>query len=310
MGFKVLMFVLQKPWAAGPNSQNWRLEKEGFEFFTYPLKKREIHRDLGWWSKITVTHASIWTYMNPFTTSSDANSSWANVITTQTHSQKKGRFGSWAWENFSMQGSFILVWVETEALWEVLGLIPFDTIDGSEIRLASWGWSFIPLFYNVLAPSQVVFSPDFWTINNMCLKCLLCLSPYSKKLIPKFNHLPGKNCCESGVNTTTRLEIRHVWPFPLQRLASKLQGRIESKKAADHMLEDLHAAWLILASKSPVQPFSTTIDHRKSKSMNIHHFCRCTLKMAPWKRRSLWEMTTLGLHYLCHCLIHPYNYHL
>ena len=154
-----------------------------------------------------------------------------------------------------MQGSFIFVWVETEALWEVLELIPFDTIDGSEIRLTSWSWSFIPWF-TMFCTSQVVFSPDFWTINNMCLKCLLCLSPYSK-LIPKQTIFQGERIYESGVNTTTHLKIRHIWPFSPQRLALKLQGRIESKKAADHMLEDLHAAWLILASKSPVQPFST-----------------------------------------------------
>ena len=137
--------------------------------------------DSPWFGVMIKNHRYPCIHMNPFTTSSDAKSSWANVITTQTHSQKKGRFGSWAWENFSMQGSFILVWVETEALWEVLGLIPFDTIDGSEIRLTSWGWSFIPWF-TMFYTSQVVFSPDFWTINILCLKCLFESKTYPKQI--------------------------------------------------------------------------------------------------------------------------------
>ena len=46
-------------------------------------------------------------------------------------------------------------------------IVMFNTVDGSEIlhqlRLVVY-----PVIYKVLAPSQVVFSPDFWTINSQC----------------------------------------------------------------------------------------------------------------------------------------------
>ena len=46
---------------------------------------------------------------------------------------------------------------------------PYCTVDGSEIRLTSWGRYFIPLFTRDLAPSLVVVW-DFWTINSMTLQ--------------------------------------------------------------------------------------------------------------------------------------------
>ena len=42
------------------------------------------------------------------------------------------------------------------------------TVDGSEIRLTSWGWSFIPLFTRFYDHPRWLFG-DFWTINSMLL---------------------------------------------------------------------------------------------------------------------------------------------